>query len=222
MSARKMKTFLAATMSVIITTLSVRANPQSQHLTEAYKARGDSLFVTLYWLPETRGFVLKRIPNHQDWVGFEAGRWKEVKEGEKLAALEELGAEFDRFDGTKLDATWKRIRDWQSLSSQLSLLTTFFDSSEGFLDLAHHDPVLRPAFQWILDRRQADFDTKHIGSTLSSGETASFYPVLVEHLLNTPEQQRLECFSRLFARIAETKSAKAGHAAPSAGDKPSN
>lgn len=205
-----MKTLLAATLSVLIATLSASAHPQTKHLAEAYKAQGDSLFVPLYWLPESRDVVLKHIPNHQNWVGFEMGLWKELKETEKLAALEELGTELDRLEGPKLDATWNRIRDWQSIGSQLSLLAGFLDSDEGFLGLAYNDPVLRPAFEWVTDRRKADFDTKHIGSTLSSGETASFYPVLIEHLLNTAEQQRLECFSRLFARIAETKSTKTG------------
>jgi hypothetical protein len=95
------------------------------------------------------------------------------------------------------------------ITSQLSLLSAFLDQDEGFLDLAYEDPVLRPAFKWITDRRKADFDTRLIGSTLTSGEMASFYPALTEHLLNTEEQQRLECFARLFALIAKTKAPKA-------------
>lgn len=219
MTAKYMKTLLAAIASILMVPPSVSAHPQNEHLAEAYKAQGDSFFVPLYWLPETRGIVRKHIPNHQDWVGFEMNLWKELDEGEKLAALEELGAELDHFDEAKLNATWKRIRDWNGISSQLSLLAIFLDSGEGFLDMAYNDPVLRPAFKWVIDRRKADFDTTHIGSTLSSGETALFYPVLIQHLLNTSEKQRLECFSRILAHIAETKAAGPAPSAGKAADK---
>jgi len=88
-------------------------------------------------------------------------------------------------------------------------LAGFLDQDERFLDLAFSDPTLRPAFKWIIDRRKSEFDTKHIGSTFSSGEMVVFYPHLVKHLLDTPERERLECFSRLLARIAATKQTKA-------------
>jgi hypothetical protein len=189
----------------------LHAHPQVEHLKEAYKAQGDALFIPLYWLPETRQTVLKHIPDHQNWVGFEMGLWKKLMEEEKLLVIEELGSEFERLGGAKLDTTWKRINDWQHISAQLSLLAAFLDQDEGFLDLAYGDPALRPAFKWITDRRRADFDTKHIGSTFSSGEMATFYPHLTEHLLNAAEHERPACFSRLFARIAEIKSAKADH-----------
>ena len=187
----------------------LHAHPQVEHLKEAYSAQADALFIPLYWLPETRQTILRHIPDHEQWVGFEMGLWKKLKEEEKLLAIGELGSEFERFGGAKLDATWKRISDWQRISSQLSLLAAFLDQDEGFLDLAYGDPALRPAFKWITDKRPVHFDTKHIGSTFSSGEIATFYPHLTEHLLNTAEHERLACFSRLFARIAETQSAKA-------------
>lgn len=204
-----MKTLATMFFSIWSLAACAFAHPQFDHLKEAYKAEGDAFFVPLYWLPETRQTVLKHIPDHQNWVGFEKGYWKKLDEGAKLRLLEELGTEFERLDGPKLNATWNRIRDWQQITSQLSLLSAFLNQDEGFLDLAYEDPVLRPAFKWITDRRKADFDTKLIGSTLTSGEMASFYPALTEHLLNTEEQQRLECFARLFALIAKTKAPKA-------------
>lgn len=204
-----MKTLATMFFSIWSLAACAFAHPQLDHLKEAYKAEGDAFFVPLYWLPETRQTVLKHIPDHQNWVGFEKSYWKKLDEGAKLRLLEELGTEFERLDGPKLNATWSRIRDWQQITSQLSLLSAFLDQDEGFLDLAYEDPVLRPAFKWITDRRKADFDTKLIGSTLTSGEMTSFYPALTEHLLNTEEQQRLECFARLFALIAKTKAPKA-------------
>lgn len=204
-----MKTLATMFFSIWSLAACAFAHPQFDHLKEAYKAEGDAFFVPLYWLPETRQTVLKHIPDHQNWVGFEKNYWKKLDEGAKLRLLEELGTEFERLDGPKLNATWSRIRDWQQITSQLSLLSAFLNQDEGFLDLAYEDPVLRPAFKWITDRRKADFDTKLIGSTLTSGEMASFYPALTEHLLNTEEQQRLECFARLFALIAKTKAPKA-------------
>lgn len=198
---------ILAIISAAIFSLAVGAHghQQAERLKEGYKAQGDGFFVPLYWLPETRETVVKHIPDHDNWVGFEFGLWKEIPEDKKLTLLDDLGAELDGMDGAELDAFWKRARDWQRISSQLSLLAGFLDQDEGFLDLAFTDPTLRPAFQWIIDRRPPSFDTKHVGSTLATGETASFYPHLIEHLLNTPERQRLECFSRLLARIAATK-----------------
>jgi hypothetical protein len=75
--------------------------------------------------------------------------------------------------------------------------------------MAFVDPALRPAFKWLTDRRKPDFDTKHIGSSFTSGEMATFYPHLIQHLIDTPERERLLCFSRLFAQIAATKTTKA-------------
>jgi hypothetical protein len=204
-----MKTPISILFAICSAAACALAHPQAEHLKEAYRAQGDAFFVPLYWLPETRQTVLKHIPDHQNWVGFESGYWKTLDEDEKLAILDELGTELGRLGGPKLNATWKRITDWQQISSQLSLLAAFLDQDEGFLDIVYEDPVLRPAFKWITDRRKAEFDTKFIGGTFTSGEMTLFYPVLTEHLLNTDEQQRLECFSRLFARIAKAKSPKA-------------
>ena len=200
-----------AIISVAIFSLAASAfgHPQSEHLKEAYKAQGDRVFVPLYWLPETRQTVVKHIPDHQNWVGFEMGYWKKINEADKLALINELGSELDRMDGDTLNGTWQRIRDWERISSQLSLLSGFLDQDEGFLDMAFSDPALRPAFKWITDRRKPDFDTKDIGSTFASGEVATFYPHLIQHLIDTPEHERLMCFSRLFAKIAATKGTKA-------------
>ena len=200
-----MKTITIITAAIFSLAVGAYGHQQVERLKKAYKAQGDGFFVPLYWLPETRQTVVKHIPDHDNWVGFEFGLWKKIPEDKKLTLLEDLGAELEGMEGAERDALWRRVRDWQLISSQLSLLVGFLDQDEGFLDLAFTDPTLRPAFQWIIDRRPPSFDTKHIGSTLATGETASFYPHLVEHLLNTPERQRLECFSRLLARIAETK-----------------
>ena len=198
---------ILAIISAAIFSLAVgaHAHQQAERLKEAYKAQGDGFFVPLYWLPETRETVVKHIPDHHNWVEFDFGLWNEIPEDKKLTLLDDLGTKLDGMGGAELDALWKRARDWQRIRTQLSLLAGFLDQDEGFLDLAFTDPTLRPAFQWIIDRRPPNFDTKHVGSTLATGETASFYPHLVEYLLNRPERQRLECFSRLLARIAATK-----------------
>lgn len=181
---------------------------QAEKLKQGYQAEGDAFFVPLYWLPETRQTVVKHIPDHQNWAGFEKEWWSQIPEAEKLSVLGELGAEFDRLDNTKLATTWKRIHTWKQIRQQLALLAISLDQDEGFLDLAHADPALTPAFQWIIDRRRSDFDRKHIGSTFSSAEMAAFYPHLTGYLLDMDEAKRLACFSRLFSKIAEIKAAK--------------
>ncbi len=206
-----MKSIVTILLSILGSAVCAFAHPQAEHLKQAYKTQGDDFFIPLYWLPETRQTVLKYIPDHGNWVGFEPAYWKKIKEEEKLLLLEELGLELDRLDGDRLEECWRRITDWQRISSQLSLLAGFLDQDEGFLDLAYSDPTLRPAFKWIINKRKPDFDTKHIGSTFTSGEIAMFYPHLIQHLLDTPERERLECFSRLLAKIATTKSTQEEH-----------
>jgi len=110
-----MKTLATMFFSIWSLAACAFAHPQFDHLKEAYKAEGDAFFVPLYWLPETRQTVLKHIPDHQNWVGFEKSYWKKLDEGAKLRLLEELGTEFERLDGPKLNATWSRIRDWQQI-----------------------------------------------------------------------------------------------------------
>ena len=208
-SCQEMKTLVTLTIAILGFAASALGHRQVEHLKEAYKAQGDAFFVPLYWLPETRQVVVKHIPDHQNWVGFEMEYWKRIDESEKLALIDELGVDLDGMDGAALNATWQRIRDWERISSQLSLMAGFLDQDEGFLDMAFTDPALRPAFKWLTDRRKPDFDTKHIGSSFTSGEMAAFYPHLIQHLLETPERARLMCFSRLFAQIAATKTTKA-------------
>ena len=204
-----MRTLVTICIAVLSFAANALGHPQVEHLKEAYKAQGDGFFVPLYWLPETRQTVVKHIPNHQNWVGFEMEYWKKINEADKLALINELGAELDRMDGNALNGTWQRIRDWERISSQLSLLSGFLDQDEGFLDMAFGDPALRPAFKWLTDRRKPGFDTTHIGSAFTSGEMATFYPHLIQHLIDTPERERLMCFSRLFSQIAATKGTKA-------------
>jgi len=181
------------------------AHPQYDHLKEAYKAQGDDLFIPLYWLPETSRVVRKHIPDHQNWVGFESGLWKKIDEAKKDEILKEIGVLLEEMEGSKLNETWIRMRDWRSIQIQLSLMSGYLDGTEAFLDLAYKDQLLRPAFKWIIDKRPANFDTKHVGSTFASGELATFYPFLIQHLVDTPKQQRLECYARLLAEIAKTK-----------------
>ena len=207
-----MKTLAIISAAILSLAASAPGHPQVEHLKQAYKTQGDGFFVPLYWLPETRQTVVKHIPDHQNWVGFEMGYWKKIAEAEKIVLLEEIGAEFDGMEGDALNRTWQRIRDWDRIGSLLSLLSGFLDQDEGFLDMAFDDPALRPAFKWFTDRRKPDFDTKHIGSSFTSGEMATFYPHLIQHLLDIPERERLLCFSRLLARIATTKTTKAEQA----------
>lgn len=174
-------------------------------------AQGHSFFVPLFWLPETRETVFEHIPNEPDNYGFESA-WKSISEEKKLVVLDELGAKFDRMDGERLKLTWQRIADWGDIGLQLSLLDAFLGQGvEGFHSLAFPDPTLRPAYKWTLDSLglDQDSDTKNIGDNMTSTQLSVMYPHLIQHLLDTPEKERLECFSRLFARIAATKSTKA-------------
>ncbi len=209
-TAKRMKPITIISVAMFCLAASALGHPQAEHLKEAYKAQGDGFFVPLYWLPETRQTVVKHIPDHDDWVGFEFGYWKKVTEAKKIVLLEEIGERFDGMESEALNRTWQRVRDWDRVGSQLSLLSCFFDQDEGFLDMAFDDPSLRPAFKWLTDRRKPGFDTKHIGSSFTSGEMALFYPQLIQHLLDMPERERLMCFSRLLARIAATKPTGAG------------
>ena len=65
------------------------------------------------------------------------------EKGPLLALLKELGAVLDRMESDKLDALWRRVREWQRISSQLSLLAGFLHQDEGFLDLPCHSFSLR-------------------------------------------------------------------------------
>ncbi|MDF1755243.1 MAG: hypothetical protein P1U89_20810, partial [Verrucomicrobiales bacterium] len=206
---QRMKTSAIISFAIFSFVANALGHSQAEYLKQAFKAQGDGIFIPLYWLPETRQTVVKHIPDHHNWVGFEMGYWKKINEAEKLALIDELGGELDRMEGDVLNITWKRIRDWGRISSQLSLLAGFLDQDEGFLDMAFDDPTLRPAFEWLTERRKPDFDPIHIGSSFTSGERATFRPHLIQHLIDTPEQERLMCFSRLFAKIATIKTTNA-------------
>lgn len=203
-----MKNFTVAVLILLGLAAGLCARPQGDMLQQLHQREGDEILVPHYWLPETRETVVKHIPDHDHWVGFEPALWEKVTEEQKKVLMIELGDQFDKMEGAKLDATWKRVRNWQALSSQIGLLTRFSDNQEGFLELAYRDPTLTQAFTWILTRRPANFDPQHIGSTFSSGEMDAFVPHLIEHLLNTPEKERYECFSRLFAAIAKITEAE--------------
>ena len=199
-----MKRHLLAVCAALMTIIPAEAEGQFQHLTQLHASTGDSVFVALYGLPESRPIVIKHIVNDPGSDGFEVGFWRAREEAEKAALLEKIGVEFDRLERAGRREPLKRVADWQRISSQLKLMEDFLGQHEGFLDLAYADPVLRPAFQWILDQRSPAFDPKNIGGTFSAAQVGPFHAELVKTLLDTPHQPRMECFSRLFARIARS------------------
>lgn len=190
-----MKTFIATVIILSSIVVSGATRTQKDRLMDTYKAQGDDLFFTLYWHPDSSQTFLKHISKREGWVGFDYDLWKKVTEDEKLSLLEKIGGELDR-----------RHDDWRLIHSQLTLIASFLNQDTDFVEFAFSDPTLRPGFQWIIDKRPSSFDPKHISDTIATGETVSVFPKLVEHLLETPEKQRLECFSRLLAKIAKTKS----------------
>ncbi|MEZ0274385.1 MAG: hypothetical protein ACAH88_05725 [Roseimicrobium sp.] len=185
------------------------AQKQAERFREVRTVYGDKLYEAVYFLPETKDTVRKHIPNLDQWIGFEVNFWKKIPEETKLKILDELGAQADALKDGGADRLWRRIQDWVNIDAQLNLLSTFSDADEGFMDIVFEDKLLRPTFDWLLKRRPKDFDTKHIGSTFSSGEMAGFYPMLVERLLDSSKLERYECFARLFTRLAKDASPSA-------------
>ena len=183
-------------------TASGLAHPQVEHLIEAQKHQGESLLDALYWLPETQEVFRRHLPDREQWLGFEPERWRSVPDVTKSAMFSELGETLEKLDGAKLDETWKRIQDWQSIRTQLALFVTAMDSDEAFLNLAFQDAALRSAFDAIIAKRPADFDTKHIGGTFTSGELVGFRAHLTAHILSMTATKRHECYSRIYGRIA--------------------
>ena len=216
-----MKTLIFAI--IILSSLVGRAaaHPQKERLMGIYEEQDEKLFFALYWLPETsqtvQKFISDNATNPRIWSGFDSVLWEKIPKEKQMNLIIELGAELDQMEEKKLERFWKRLSDWRLIHSQLTLIATYQNQDMDFVEFAYTDPTLRPGFQWILDKRPPGFDPKHISDTLATGETVSVFPKLVEHLLETPERQRLECFSRLLARIAETKPAEqagAGQPAP--------
>ena len=203
-----MKTSIIAILFLSSIVASAAMRPQIERLMAAYETHGDTLYFTLYWHPDSRDIFRECIPASNEWVGFERSLWKKVPEDKKLALLNELGANLDELEDKELESWWARHDTWRHIHSQVTLLAMFLDQDGDFIELAFADRTLRPGFQWILDKRPPDFDARHIGSTLATGETVSVFPQLVEHLLDTSERQRLECFSRILELIAKTKSNK--------------
>lgn len=202
-----MKTLLPLLVLFLLAT-EVSAENQAQRLREFRATFGDELYEALFHLPETRDAMRKHIPRLDQWIGFEANFWKKIPEETKLKILDDVGAKMESLkEEGGIARAWLRIRDWIAIDQQLGLLATFIHAEEEFMDVLYQDPLLRPSFKWMLDRRPKDFDPKQIGGTFSSGEMAGFHPVLVERLLDAPKNERFECFSRIFAYIAK-KSAK--------------
>ncbi|SKB03561.1 hypothetical protein SAMN02745166_03843 [Prosthecobacter debontii] len=202
-----MKKLTTALLLLLSSMVSLQAKPQIERLKTYYEVQGDALFVPLYWLPETRETVRQHIPDHEQWVGFEKDRWQKIEDEVKQQTLQELGQTLDAMSPSQLQATWRRIGEWQRISTQLNLLIVAMHSQEAFLTMGYHDALLRPAYDWVKKRRPAAFDLEVVGAgdTLATGEVAAFMAVLTEHLLDCLEKDRLLCYSRLFATIAETK-----------------
>ena len=205
-----MKRWIVIAAALISTLGMVDARPQKERLMNAYKAEGEKLYYLLYWHPNTEKTFKKHI-NCDNWAGFESGYFDEVAEEKRVALLDALGAELDKMDREKQIAWWKQLRDWQHIHEQLTMLAIFMnpDSEVEFIEFAFKDPTLRPGFQWILDSRGPNFDPEHVGATLASGERVSVFPNLVQHLITVPEKERLECFGRMFARMAKQRPAVA-------------
>ncbi len=178
------------------------AHPQVEHLIEAQKHQGESLLDAIYWLPETQETFRKHLPDRAQWLGFESERWRSVPDATRTAMFRELGETLEELDGGKLDETWKRIQDWQSIRAQVALFVTAMASEEVFLNLAFQDAALRSAFDAIIAKRPADFDTKYIGGTFTSGELVEFRAHLTAHILSMTATKRYECYSRIYGRIA--------------------
>ncbi len=178
---------------------------ESSRLIEIHESNSNKLYFTLYWHPDSREIFQEKIPSSKHWVGFETALWRIIPKEKKLALLKELDANLNRMEIKERNEWWARHNDWHNIHTQLSLIATFLrpDTEAGFVEFAFQDPTLRPGLQWILDIRGPEFDSKHVGSTLASGEHVRVFPKLVEHLIDIPEKQRLECFSRLLAKIAE-------------------
>jgi hypothetical protein len=67
----------------------------------------------------------------------------------------------------------------------------------------HFDSVFaKGGFDAIIAKRPADFDTKHIGGTFTSGELVGFRAHLTAHILSMTATKRHECYSRIYGRIA--------------------
>lgn len=207
-----MKTLISAIIILSSIIGHAATHTQKERLLGIYEVQDESLFLTLYWLPETSQTVQKFISDNATdpriWSGFDSVLWNEIPKEKQLNLLVALGAELDQMEEKKLKRFWKRLSDWRLIHSKLTLIATYLNQDMDFVEFAYTDPTLRPGFQWILDNRPPSFDPKHISDTIATGETVSVFPKLVEHLLETPERQRLECYSRLLARLAETKPAE--------------
>lgn len=204
----KMKTLIPILSLLFGVSMSAVADSQTEQLKKKYEAEGDRFLISLFWLPETREAVFKHIPNDPSFYG--CRNWNSVAEEKKLAVLDEVGAQFGLMDAEEQKLTWQRITDWRDIMAQLCLLDAFCDKGiESFLNLAALDPILYPEFKDQLDARGPDFEPGCIGDSLPSAILCVMHPRLTLRLLNTPEEERLMCFSRFFARIADTKNNQA-------------
>jgi len=206
-----MKAAPQSVLFLIMAAVHCAAGPQVERLRATYKAQGDGLLVTLCCLPETRETVQKHVPKREGFSvtleGYLPRFWKGLNDEAKLRILDAVGSHLADLEEPKREETWQRIQDWPLISSQWSLLSSFSaDHGEGILEIAHSDPLIRPAFDTAIKRRPVDFPEELIVQSMSSSEVAAFpHTVIIPLLLAASEKQRFRCLSRLFEHLAELK-----------------
>ena len=130
--------------------------------------------------------------------------------GKRLGIVADLENKLNQMDGATHKATLQRIRDWPQLKNQISSLIGL-EGVERFLTIAFEDPFLKPVFDSYVKRMDAlkpgMFEEIDIGEHLSSALTAYYPNIIVLRLLDSPEKERLECISRLYAKFAAREAA---------------
>lgn len=181
-----------------------------RELINIYNRQGSELFYTFYYHPNTRLIFNDHI-NCAQWGYFCDVYFDEVPEEERLSLLEALSAQLDKMENGEYRAWWEQLKDWQRIHKQLKLIASFAHSYSDtyFINFFFEDPTLRTGLQWILHSRPTltEFNAEIASSTLSSAESTEVYPRLVHHLFTVPEKERLECFARMYARMAQQQPA---------------
>lgn len=182
---------------------------EAGRLRDTYQARGEDFFQALFWLPESSNFIRSRIPGIDTWEGFEPGLWAKVSAAAKLDMLEALGKEWDAAKEPEREKHWQRLDAWSAISADLTLLAASFEGIEEFHQVCFEDPLLQPAYAWLLARRPKDFGPEHVGSTMASSELDEAWVKLTLHLLEKSPKDRHECFARVAAKLTPAPSDEA-------------
>ncbi|MGV3660011.1 MAG: hypothetical protein ACO1TE_07495 [Prosthecobacter sp.] len=192
------------------------AQDQARRFQTAYEARGEDFFVALFWLPETSKTIRSHIPGVDQWEGFEPGLWAKVPKTAKAAMLETLGKEWDALKAAERENRWRRLDTWATISADLTLLLSLCEGIEEFHQVCFEDPLLQPAYDWLLARRPKDFGHEHVGATLASGEMSEAWVSLMRHLLEKSPTERHACFARIADKLTPPDSAEPTEAEASA------